>query len=219
MQRKGITEIYLCKVDLPDGELSAAAEELIPRARLSEILSGKNAAKQAQRLTAECVLRAAISEMTECDPKAVVVLKTELGKPFVSGENIEISISHTKTAVAVAISDCAVGVDVEYLRPVNLRAVERFFSEKEKEYVYSDSSDKTARFFEIWTRKEAVVKAKGTGFNVPFATVDAFDPKLHTVRLENTVLSVLCEKEYRIHKTDGITELLGILNADEKSVY
>lgn len=212
-----MTEIYVCKVDPSDGELSDAAAALIPRARLLEILSEKNAAKQAQRLTAECVFRTVISKMTDCDPKAVAVLKTELGKPFVSGENIEISISHTKTAVAVAISDGAVGVDIEDLRPANPRAVERFFSEKEKEYVYSDNSDKTARFFEIWTRKEAVVKAKGTGFNVPFATVDAFDPKLHTVRLENSVLSVLCEKEYRIHKTDGIKELFGIVNSDEKN--
>ena len=80
------------------------------------------------------------------------------GKPYLKeSEDFYFNISHCGNAVAVAVSDTEIGVDIEKLRKADFRVCRRFFTDKEKTYVgYSDR-----RFFEIWTKKEANIKLNG----------------------------------------------------------
>lgn len=87
----------------------------------------------------------------------------EHGKPYIINyEGIHFNISHCGEAVAVAVSDREVGIDVEGRRKFSDGLLQRAFSDEEQTFVLS-SADPEKDFARIWTRKEAWFKYTGTG--------------------------------------------------------
>ena len=87
----------------------------------------------------------------------------EHGKPYMTNyEGICFNISHCNEAVAVAVSDREVGIDVEGRRKFSDSLLQRAFNEEEQAAVHS-SDDPEKEFARIWTRKEAWFKYTGTG--------------------------------------------------------
>lgn len=74
------------------------------------------------------------------------------------------SISHCKHAIAVAVSESPVGVDVESIRTVNNDLVNHTMNEWEQVYIHQAANPASA-FTELWTRKESLLKFRGTGIN------------------------------------------------------
>ncbi len=73
---------------------------------------------------------------------------------------IDFNITHSKELVACALSSTgSIGIDTENLRPIDIDSFGRFLSADEYARVDGDRR----RFFELWTQKEAVVKAHGDG--------------------------------------------------------
>jgi hypothetical protein len=74
---------------------------------------------------------------------------------------LHFNISHSGELVALAIAHEPVGIDIEEIRVTRdlHRIARRFFSAEEAERVDADAD----QFFRIWTAKEAVVKAIGSG--------------------------------------------------------
>ena len=87
----------------------------------------------------------------------------EHGKPMLKEvSNIHFSISHCKEAIAVAVADRPVGIDVETLRMPSEVLAEKVMDKGEK--LRFDISDTPEDFFTaLWTAKEAVMKCRGTG--------------------------------------------------------
>ena len=71
------------------------------------------------------------------------------------------SISHSGNYVVCAVSDNPVGVDTEVIREIAFRNDYRLFTLEEIVYVNENEKDHNIRFFEVWTKKEAYIKAKG----------------------------------------------------------
>jgi len=92
--------------------------------------------------------------------------KPELrGKP--AGNSPHFNLAHSEDLALVAITRAAaVGVDVERVRPLkdSSELVSRFFSPREHA-LFKDlpESQKAVAFFNLWTRKEAWLKATGEG--------------------------------------------------------
>ena len=87
----------------------------------------------------------------------------EHGKPYITNyEGVHFNISHCNEAVAVAVSDRKVGIDVEGRRKFSDTLLQRAFSDEEQKAV-RNSSDPQKEFACIWTRKEAWFKYTGTG--------------------------------------------------------
>ena len=80
------------------------------------------------------------------------------GQPYIEGSNMHISISHSGEYAVCALSENPVGIDIEKIREVNERLIDRVCTAREREYVTSNE-----RFFEVWTAKEAAYKKQGTG--------------------------------------------------------
>lgn len=75
------------------------------------------------------------------------------GKPvFADHPAIQFSISHTHRAALVGVHDEPLGVDIERLRPVRKRTMQRLAG--------TTSSD---QFFERWVQREACAKCNGIG--------------------------------------------------------
>ena len=106
-------------------------------------------------------------------------------KPFMQNasggriKGVDFSISHCKNAVAVALSDRSIGVDVESFRHAEEPLLKRTMNPDEQAEVRT-AADPAEAFTRLWTRKEAVLKLRGTGL------VD----DLHSVLLPNPGLPV-----------------------------
>ena len=117
------------------------------------------------------------------------------GKPQISGPietSLRFNLSHTRGLVACAVTrDREVGVDVERLEPITEMSMlaDRFFSPSEVASLRAlRGAEQVRRFYQLWTLKEAYVKARGLGLSLPVNQI-AFtvDGDRTTVNL-NTVL-------------------------------
>lgn len=95
----------------------------------------------------------------------------EYGKPGLSMNDANVagnelkpyfSISHCKQAIAVAVADTPVGIDIETLRHPSESLIEKTMNEQERHQIAAAESPDNM-FTALWTRKEAVLKYQGTG--------------------------------------------------------
>ena len=98
-------------------------------------------------------------------------LYDECGKPFIRGGK-PFSISHSGKYVAVMVGEG--GIDIERVKNVNDKVIARTASATEMEFL-SAQDDVTDAFFKLWTLKEAIAKAMGTGFKTPPEYIECAD--------------------------------------------
>ena len=98
----------------------------------------------------------------------------EFGKPSLSTLPIHFSLSHCKNAVACAISDYNIGIDVETIVPYNPDVARRICTAAELEML-EQSENKDAEFIKLWTIKEAISKYEGMGLSLPFSEIDTMN--------------------------------------------
>lgn len=84
------------------------------------------------------------------------------GKPYLTNSPF-FSISHCKTAVAVAVdSEREIGIDIESIRHAD-EALIRYTMNEEEQALIHKAQEPDRMFTRLWTQKEAVIKARGTG--------------------------------------------------------
>ena len=98
----------------------------------------------------------------------------EYGKPYCHVYNhMKFNLSHTRTCIIVCFSkNREVGVDVERLSNPPYEIMDLCFHKNEIDYVNNSKISKIRSFFEIWTKKEAFLKWKGTGMVSNLDTID-----------------------------------------------
>jgi phosphopantetheinyl transferase len=127
---------------------------------------------RAEFVLARWVLRGALSRALGRPPARVPLAVDGAGRPWAVGEpGVDVNVAHTAGLVAVAVGTglapgTRVGVDIEAIRPVPRADVlaRRLFSPAERALlnpVRGPARDGT--WLDIWTRREAYVKALGTG--------------------------------------------------------
>ncbi len=125
-------------------------------------------------LATRALVRFVLSRYSNIPPKDLQFIKNKYGKPKLKSKHgkppLQFNISHSGRITACAVTlNQEIGIDVEDVsRKVNLNIADRFFSEKESSYLKSLPDHlKTQSFLEIWTLKEAYIKAKGMGLSIP----------------------------------------------------
>jgi 4'-phosphopantetheinyl transferase len=121
------------------------------------------------------ILRELLGEQLGEDPGAIRISQGEFGKPHLT-DHLEpdalcFNLSHAGEFMLVTFAaGREIGVDLEQLRPeLDFRPMaERYFSEREQADLFSlPESEQLTAFYRCWTRKEAYIKATGTGFSQP----------------------------------------------------
>lgn len=105
----------------------------------------------------------------------------EHGKPFLP-DGPFFSISHCKAGIAVAVDEQPIGIDIESIRHAEEDLIERTMNEEEQRMIRS-AAQPDRMFTRLWTQKEAVVKAEGTGI-CSFEQLQTLLPANKTYRLE-----------------------------------
>lgn len=107
--------------------------------------------------------------------------KGEFGKPLLPLENFSFNISHARNLVLCAASlDCKVGVDIEYVRPIEIKGFEENFTRQEWRAIIADHSLNV--FYTNWTKKESVIKADGRGLQLSLGLIDTLK---NPIKLDN----------------------------------
>lgn len=89
--------------------------------------------------------------------------KNEHGKPYlIKHPEVHFNLSHCKNGIAVVVDFSPVGIDIESFRKNNLSLLQKTMNPAEAAWIRA-SSDPVEAFTQYWTKKEAVVKLRGTG--------------------------------------------------------
>lgn len=125
---------------------------------------------------AHAMLRQLLSTHGDTQPEQWIFTAGKNGKPQLTPQDalrthLVFNLSHTAGLVACAVGRAVeLGIDVERIdRNVDITALsERFFSAHEASALRElGRDDQSVRFIEIWTLKEAFVKAIGEGLSCP----------------------------------------------------
>lgn len=129
-------------------------------------------------LVAHALCRSLLARYTGIEPAALRFEAREHGKPELaaglSTQPLRFNLSHTDGMAAVAVARDAIGVDVERIdRRIELEMVaRRVFAPVELEGLMARQGPaRQRRFFELWTLKEAYVKALGDGITAPLREI------------------------------------------------
>ncbi len=86
----------------------------------------------------------------------------EHSKPYIINDsNFHFNISHSSDYVCLAFSNNEVGIDIEKHTKNRMYLAKRYFSPDEQ----SACVNNIGSFYDIWTMKEAYVKARGIGLS------------------------------------------------------
>ena len=122
-------------------------------------------------VAARAFLRALLSCYTGVPPAAIRFSVLAHGKPALAEPGgPHFNLSHSHEAAVCAVAGREVGIDIEQVRPLPdaMQIAARFFSAEERDALAIVPPERRDRaFFACWTRKEAYVKATGSGLLVP----------------------------------------------------
>lgn len=121
------------------------------------------------------LLRILVGKYSNQNPLEICLKKGVRDKPELS-DNLgwHINATHSGNWILLAVGKCSVGIDVEEIKPdfAFTDLIPFSFSTLERQYI--EVEGKTIfRFYELWNRKEALVKAIGRGIDETFPQVPA----------------------------------------------
>lgn len=129
---------------------------------------------------------------------------TERGKPYLADNGLYFSLSHSGEYAACIIDQKAVGVDIQKVVAVSQRAVSRFCTAAEQQFL-SSSRDLRRDVIRLWALKECWLKATGKNsadmFNASFTlhpNETADGPEGFLYRLYESIpdyILAVCESE------------------------
>ena len=136
-------------------------------------------------LAARAGLRTLLGRHLDRDPRSLSFATNEFGKPRLAGDQVRFNLSHCEERAVLAISNAEVGIDLERERPIeHVDLARRYFHPHEVAAITAscDEAEQRRAFFLVWTLKEAVVKALGTGLSTPLdlfeVAIGASTPRL-----------------------------------------
>lgn len=123
------------------------------------------------------LLRILTGRYTGQSPEQVRFTKDANGKPVLAnGAGWHINVSHSGRWILLAIGKSNLGVDVEQIQLQftfdDILATS--FSLSEQAYIGA-GTDSRRRFYQLWTRKEALIKATGKGMDDDFSRIPSLD--------------------------------------------
>lgn len=139
---------------------------------------------QRRFIVARGILRQILGSYTGLPPQSLRLQYGEYGKPALTadcgGTWLQFNLAHAHERVFYGLTrGMKIGIDLERVRAhfASLQIAERFFAPAEVATLKTITGKaRVDAFFNCWTRKEAYIKAQGTGFSLP---LDQFEVSLH----------------------------------------
>jgi 4'-phosphopantetheinyl transferase len=171
--------LWEAKLDLVERDLEIITEFLSPteRERASRF---RFQLDQRRFVAGRGLLRQILADYHACRPEEISFGYSQWGKPFVLSprhSEFEFNLAHSQDHLLVAVSARPIGVDLEAIRSIDdLDLLARqICSERELEaWLRLPLDSRLTAFFTLWTRKEALLKAMGTGISEHLREISVF---------------------------------------------
>ncbi len=169
-------EIHLWRVNVEDiavAELIVAAQQWLEGSELARYQRLQLAAHRHRFLLGRWLLRTTLSRYLAVQPGQWQFSENEYGKPAITGidTDLRFNLSHSGDWIVLALATRAeIGVDIENNRRQRRFAAlgERHFAAPELDALRQRSGAQQQQlFYELWTLKEACLKARGSGLLLP----------------------------------------------------
>jgi 4'-phosphopantetheinyl transferase len=109
-------------------------------------------------------LRRILGERTGQDAHKLVFLEGDGGKPALRNHpSVHFNLSHSGDVVLIALGPEPLGVDIEAMRELDHRALAGMNFHPDEIAGMDAQPNPRAAFFQLWTHKEAFLKATGVG--------------------------------------------------------
>jgi 4'-phosphopantetheinyl transferase len=222
----GEVHIWLARRPPNNTEHSAAALSTVERDRAGRFHFPKD------RLAyefAHTVLREVLSGYLHCFPEQIEFGQNAFGKPFNEGPHrdagIEFNLSHAGDVVLIGVcGERRIGVDIEQIRPTDelLAIASSSFTHEECAFVLEQKpADWPLIFLRCWTRKEACVKAMGSGISFPLNSFDTqisrLEPSGFVTGLGDSTATPWQITE--LHAPDGYVASVAVESGIEQLIY
>lgn len=145
------------------------------------------------------LLRTLLGGYLERDPSLIRMARGPFGKPYLERKSLRFNLSDTKDAVIIAFAtDMELGADIETMtREVDHRAVsEHYFTVPEVRNI-QEAAEPKRRFLELWTRKEAVLKASGVGIMEDLRVLRV-DGERNSMLIEHDAFVAMASPQYHV---------------------
>ena len=147
---------------------------LLDEGELRRARTLRRPADRRRHVAARALVRTVLSRYLPPAPQDWRFVADAHGRPQLSPEHrlpeLQFNIAHTAGLVVLALRvGGALGVDVETpRRRTDTLALERYFAPAERAALRAlPAAARRRRFFEVWTLKEAYLKARGLGLRLP----------------------------------------------------
>lgn len=95
------------------------------------------------------------------------------GKPFLPDSGFFFNLSHSGSIALCAFGDVDLGADIQQIRERIPQKTAKILSSQEKEYLLSkEGRGQAEAFYQIWARKESLMKWDGRGLRLPMQTLN-----------------------------------------------
>lgn len=168
-------------------------------------------ASRFQFLLGRFLMRSVLSQYIDLGPAEWKFDQNKYGKPAIKAEQnsaaIYFNLSHSSERAVLAVSTMEyIGVDIESNRKDRRvkKLVDRYFGTEEvKDLLALDESQQQARFYELWTLKEAYIKACGLGLAIPLQQFNYGFPSQQELHLNFDAARQDNESSWQCWQLDG----------------
>jgi 4'-phosphopantetheinyl transferase len=128
-------------------------------------------------IAARGILRQLLGNYLKASPRSLTFAYSDRGKPQLATDiSLQFNLSHSQEYALFGFTlNHLIGVDIEYQRamPDALKIAQRFFSAREYRMLEAVTIEQQSKlFFQLWTAKEAYLKATGTGLAASLTSVE-----------------------------------------------
>lgn len=176
MGRASVDYVYLT----PNAQREAFALACLDAKETARWHRYRHPRPQRQFVLCRAALRIIICERLGCKKEDLCFTASRHGKPVAlvrdAPASVQFNVSHSGTHGLIALSEPGrIGVDIEERTPRNNPDgnIAKAFAPRERRALAAAEGDRKLRlFFQLWTCKEALIKALGSGFSLDTSTFE-----------------------------------------------
>ncbi len=186
-------ELHIWKLKLPleSGTIFTTLKEYLSNEELAKAKNFYFEVDQNRFVLSRGMLRKLIGAYLAINPTEIKLYYNTYGKPLLIDENLQFNLSHSKDYILIAFSyDSPVGIDIEYCkREIDLLSLANEICTDSEYKILSSLSgqEQCFAFYRCWTRKEAILKARGLGLSFPLKELEVIRSVNETLEIFNTL--------------------------------
>lgn len=166
-------EVHVWHIDLSLA-IPAAWEQSLGQHEQERAACFATGALQMQYRRTHGSVRAILARYTGMAPAAIEFIRLPFGKPALANSGIAFNLSHSGARALLAVARVPLGIDIEYMdgRLAVAELFDMVCQPAEKAHLLQcDGEVQRREFYALWTRKEAYLKALGTGLQTELAAI------------------------------------------------